>query len=348
VYFDDGAVIFATIQSNPHLLGSMLVRSGKITQADLDRARDMQTRGDKRRLGQVLVAIGALTPRDVERQVRFQVEEVVFEMMSWHEGFFSFTEEPVTDVPTEAKVRIPTEVLLMEGARRIDEWSRIEKRVPHLGTVATLAPPPEPGSSAGTLDLLPAEWEVLTLVDGEHDVRAMAQALGHSEFEVAKTLFGLESAGVVTLRDPGPARSDSAGSAQLVELTARVEDALTRREPEEARAAAERAANLFPHDPGAHVLLGRAHLAAARPGDAAGAFRRALRLDPLLVPAHRLLGHALAAAGRFTEAVEVWDQWERLAQDSEAELVRLPDVHRARLAAQTLAEVRAAGDGLDG
>ena len=34
---------------------------------------------------------------------------------------------------------LPTEALLMEAARRIDEWSRIETRVPHLGVVPRLA-----------------------------------------------------------------------------------------------------------------------------------------------------------------------------------------------------------------
>jgi len=33
----------------------------------------------------------------------------------------------------------------MEGARRIDEWSRIEGRIPHLGVVPMLAPPQEAG-----------------------------------------------------------------------------------------------------------------------------------------------------------------------------------------------------------
>src|SRR5437762_12472445 len=103
----------------------------------------MQERqGDKRRLGEILVSLGAITPRELERQVRFQIEEVVFEVMSWREGYFSFTEGLPDEVPADATVRIPTEALLMEGARRIDEWSRIEGRIPHLGVVPTLAPPP--------------------------------------------------------------------------------------------------------------------------------------------------------------------------------------------------------------
>src|SRR6058998_1501630 len=202
ISFEGGAIIAAEIRSNPHPIGALLLRTGKIGEADIHRARDMQLRqGDKRRLGEILVAIGALTRRELERQVRFQIEEVVFEVMSWREGYFSFTEGPLSDVATEIAVRIPTEALLMEGARRIDEWSRIESRIPHLGVVPMLAPPQEGGE--GELDLLPPEWEMLAMIDGARDVRAIAAELGRSDFEVAKTLFGLESAGVIALADPG-------------------------------------------------------------------------------------------------------------------------------------------------
>src|SRR5205814_320093 len=239
VSFEGGTIIFAEIRSNPHPLGALLLRTGKITDADLERGRDMQERqGDKRRIGEILVALGAITPRELERQIRFQVEEVVFELMSWREGYFSFTEGQLTDVTKEATVRIPTEALLMEGARRIDEWSRIEGRIRHLGVVPTLAAPGE--GDQGALDLLPPEWAALAMVD---------------------------------------------------EL------------------------------------------------------RRALRLDPLLVAAHRCLGYALVATGRFAEAVEQWDQWERLAARSEAELAQLDAVRQAKTAAQTLS---GAGAGLHG
>ena len=343
IYFDSGVVVSAEIRSNPHPLGALLLRTGKITEADLERARDMQQRqGDTRRLGEILVALGAITQREVERQVRFQVEEVVFEMMSWNEGYFSFSEGPITDVPTEIAVRIPVEALLMEGARRIDEWSRIETRIAHVGVVPTLAPPPEGGG--GELDLLPPEWEVLALIDGRRDVRALATELARSDFDVAKTLFGLESAGVIVLLDPGsghrgrpsPVGGGGGGAAEageLAELVARAERALEARDFEAARAAAEQAANLQSHDATVHLLLGRLHLAQGRAPAAVEELRRALRLDPVLAPALRHLGYALVALGRFAEAVDSWAQWERLAGRSEQELAHESAVERARVAA---------------
>ena len=339
IYFDNGVVVSAEIRSNPHPLGAMLLRTGKITEADLERARDMQQRqGDKRRLGEILVSLGVITQREVERQIRFQIEEVVFEVMSWNEGYFSFADEVESTVPTELTVRIPVEALLMEGARRIDEWSRIENRIAHVGVVPSLAPPPEGGG--GELDLLPPEWEVLALIDAQRSVRAIATELGRSDFEVAKTLFGLESAGVIVLVDPGTSRRGRASAAgDLTELVATAERALEAKDFDAARAAAEHAGNLHPHDPTIHLLLGRIHLAQGNASSAADQLRRALRLDPLLAAAHRQLGFALVAMGRFAEAVASWDQWDRVASRSAEEEARRPDIERARAAAKVFASV---------
>jgi hypothetical protein len=341
IYFDNGVIVSAEIRSNPHPLGAMLLRTGKITEADLERARDMQQRqGDKRRLGEILVSLGVITQREVERQIRFQIEEVVFEVMSWNEGYFSFADEVESKVPTELTVRIPVEALLMEGARRIDEWSRIENRISHVGVVPSLAPPPEGGG--GELDLLPPEWEVLALIDGERSVRGIATELGRSDFDVAKTLFGLESAGVIVLVDPGSnrraaARGGASAAGDLTELVARAERALVAKDLDAARAAAEQAGSMQPQDATIHVLLGRVHLAQGHASGAADALRRATRLDPLLPGAHRLLGFALVAMGRFGEAVASWDQWDRLSIRSAEEEAYRAVVERAREAARVFA-----------
>ena len=118
IYFEDGKIIFAEIRSNPHPL------------ADLARATAMQRAGDKRRVGEILVAHGIVTPRDIDRFMRQQIETVVFDLMSWSEGFFSFTEEPPRPIQKDIAVRVSTESLLMEGARRIDEWSRMADKIP--------------------------------------------------------------------------------------------------------------------------------------------------------------------------------------------------------------------------
>src|SRR3712207_2167665 len=58
VLFENGAVVAASMRSAPFPLASALVRSGKVTDADLDRARALRReREGGCRLGDALVAV---------------------------------------------------------------------------------------------------------------------------------------------------------------------------------------------------------------------------------------------------------------------------------------------------
>jgi len=201
VAFHAGRIAYASIRSNPHPIGEMLMKAGKISEGDLAAARARQTEhGDRRRLGEILIEMSAVTARDVEKFVRRQAEAVVFELMSWREGHFRFEESNPEEFPENPSVAVSTESVLMEAARRIDEWSRIADRVPSLSAIAEFADVAE--DHAGQLDLLPSEWEVLTKIDGQRDLRRLAVEVGRSDFDVAKVVYGLVSTGVVTLRIP--------------------------------------------------------------------------------------------------------------------------------------------------
>ncbi len=197
LFFDSGTVVGATMKSNPHLLGTLLEKSGKVTPDDLSRATAMQRNGDGRRVGEILVANGIVSARDVERYMRQQIEMVVFDLMSWSEGFFSFSEEPARPIRQDTAVRVSTESLLMEGARRIDEWSRMTDRVPGPHVTPRLASLREGPQSF--IDLLPGEWEVLSVIDGQKDLRAIALELALSEFDVARIVYGMLSTGLISV-----------------------------------------------------------------------------------------------------------------------------------------------------
>ena len=318
VYFENGRVIHASIRSNPHPLGAVLVRSGKMSEGDLERAQAMQRKGKGRRIGEILVEIGAITPRELERQVRLQIEAVVFELMSWREGFFRFEERSVADAPSEAPITISTESLLMEGARRIDEWSRIADKVPHLGMVPILAAVQDDHPSL--LDLLPNEWEVLTMIDGARDLRSIAGALGRSEFDIAKIAYGLVSTGVVELKGPSRSAATSTDPTPHIE---RASAALEAGRPEEALSAALRAVAAQPTNPEARLCAGRALARLGRFADALEELRRAQKGDPLSALTHLELGFAAAREGEFQEAIASWEQFLTLAPAAaEAERVR--------------------------
>ena len=338
VYFDHGAVVFAAIRSNPHPLGELLLRGGKIAEADLARARDAQ-RGlqSRRKLGELLVESGSLTNRELERQVRFQVEEVVFELMSWREGFFSFEEQEVSDAPAEANIRISTESLLMEAARRIDEWSRIEGKVAHLGVVPVLAPVAD--DHPGFLDLRPREWEVLAEIDGTRDLRAIATLLAQSEFDVARVAYGLLSTGIVELRNgvhPGTNVADAGATPATPTTVAPLEaaaSALHSGEPQVALAICERITSETPELAEGHLLYARVLNRLGRQDEAARAVARGIEADPLNAELHAESGYCAAWCGDYLDALSSWERSLRLNPGS-------PDAQRIRAARDAASRLR--------
>jgi tetratricopeptide (TPR) repeat protein len=337
VYFDHGAVVFAAIRSNPHPLGELLLRGGKITEADLARARDAQrTMQTRRKLGELLVESGSLTNKELERHVRFQVEEVVFELMSWREGFFSFEEAELSDAPAEANIRISTESLLMEAARRIDEWSRIEGKVAHLGVVPVLAPVAD--DHPGFLDLRPREWEVLAEIDGTRDLRAIATLLAQSEFDVARIAYGLLSTGIVELRNGvhPPESAPDGATPSTPTIVAPLEagtSALDTGEPMVALAIAERITAEQPELAEGHLLLARALSRLGRQEDAARAVARGIEADPLNAELHAESGYCAAWRGDYLDALASWERALRLNPGS-------PDAQRIRGARDAASRLR--------
>jgi len=300
VCFDRGGVVAAAVGNDSQPLGGRLLRTGRITAADLDRARALQSGGDTRRIGDILVDLGVVSRRELDRQVKAQIEEAVFELLRWSVGYFRFEEGTPCFAAVESPVRFPTEALLMEAARRMDEWSRIGSKVAHLGLVPRL-PPPE-GQGSEPLDLVPFEWEVLAAVDGQRDLHSLAEALGRSEFEVARTVYGLTNAGVVVLDDP-------ARPGQEVEVG---------------------------RDLAALLVPAREALAQGEYELAAGALEELLRLDPLMPEARRLLGLCYASLGRFTAALDSWAAWSRLGTHTPGEEAEMAAVERLRESVDTI------------
>src|ERR671914_21398 len=264
VSFERGGVVAATLGKSAQRFGARLVRMNKISAKDLDRALALQEKGDPRRLGDILVALGAISRRELDRQLKVQIEETILDLLGWTEGHFRFEEGADSEALIESAVRVPTEGLPMESARRSDEWSRMEDKVPHLRVVPRLPPPETPAN--GKLDLAPLEWEVLAAVDGQRDLHALADTLSRSEFDIARTIYSLAAAGVVVLETGGASENGPEHGSTL----APVREALSLGEY-------ERAASLV---------------------------QELLRGDPLMPEARRLLGVCQAALGRFRAAAD--------------------------------------------
>ncbi len=335
IWFHNAAVVAATIKANPHRLGQHLIKAGRIAPEDFARAQAIQAAGDGRRIGEILVGLGLIAPKELAVQVRAQIEDVVFTMLGWSEGNFVFEEAPVEAIPKEADVRISVEALLLEAARRIDEWSRIRARVPHLGVIPRLAPASD--AEPGSLTLTPTEWRILAASDGVRDVQAIATTLGEPEFDVARSVFGLNSAGVVLVRDPAKESAAAAPGEDARSLIAGAERLLAGRNYGAAKSMTETALGRFPDSAESHLLLGRIFLAEHRFAEAEGPLREAVRLDPAAPRGLRLLSWALLGSGRLDEAVHGFEAWLALPSLGSEEERKVTTVGAAVPAARQLA-----------
>jgi hypothetical protein len=268
VVFENGRVVQASIRSNPAGVEDLMVKAGRLTEADLEAARDRLhgVPDGAAQLVDLLVDIGATTSKEVDRYLRQQIESAVFELMSWQEGYFSFEEQARDVLPAARRIAVSTESLLMEGARRIDEWSRIADTIPHAGMIADLASVREDRDDGGSqLDLLPHEWQVLTMIDGARDLRSIAAALSRDEFEIAKVAYGLVRTGVIEVR--APSRRSSLGTHRVTAGDAALHSARAHTRAGRHAAALDELRRASQRDPESHGILRALGYAAARTGD---------------------------------------------------------------------------------
>jgi hypothetical protein len=302
VHLLEGELVFATRRRSMRLLGQQLLRQGKLTEPDLERALEVQQRDPSRRLGAILVATDLVDATEVDRQLRAQIEETIYDLVAWEEGYFRFEE---TDLEGDVTVRVRVDSLLMEGARRLDEWLRLGPRVPGPDAIPVLAP----GSGSQRIDLKPEEWEVLAEVDGERDLRTIASDLGRSALEVARAVDVLAAQELITLHSEPQEREEQ----RLVGLLDELELLLADGRLDEAEQGARELQRTYPDRAELPLLAGRALAAKGRLRAALECFEEAVALDPLSLDAHYQQGLAAAGRGDLELARQAWSNFLRLA-----------------------------------
>src|SRR6187397_786051 len=126
-------------------------------------------------------------------------EEAVYALAIWRTGEFRF--EAGIDSPRQSITKSNTN-LLMEAARRLDEWRVLSKKIPSVDLVPEFVVQEH---REGQISLNTGEWLVLSKIDGHRSIKQMAAASGLSVFDVAKILYGLVATGLIRVRNAAPA-----------------------------------------------------------------------------------------------------------------------------------------------
>ncbi|HXV90474.1 MAG TPA: DUF4388 domain-containing protein, partial [Gemmatimonadales bacterium] len=191
IFFERGRICYASIVNRRDRLGDILVKNELITTDQLEQAVAAQEQRRDRKLGEILVEQGAISRERLERYMRLQIEEAVYFLFTWTQGTFNF-EGDVRPERQDFLVSINPESLLLEGARRVDEWSLIEKKIPSLDLIF-IVDRDRLAISDATLNEI--QRLILPLIDGQRDVHQIIEDSGMGEFEVGKALYGLITAG---------------------------------------------------------------------------------------------------------------------------------------------------------
>ena len=192
VYFQNGLIVGSKSNDPKEYLGQILLHYGKVDEAQLQSAREMQ-RKTGAKLGEVLVEQGFLTENDVLDILKTRTLDAIYDLFVWTEGQFEFyDDEPFPDDLILIEVE-PTTVI-MEGIYRIDELARYRSLVPSDRSVLELGP-----GWTSSLKLGKEFRQILYFVEQRMSVAEICYHMHSSAFHVYGQLYDLVGKGVACI-----------------------------------------------------------------------------------------------------------------------------------------------------
>ncbi|HEX2836447.1 MAG TPA: DUF4388 domain-containing protein [Thermoanaerobaculia bacterium] len=185
LYFNDGALVFAGSNQEPFRLGSILLRKKKISREQRDRIDALMQR-EGGRFGQFAVQEGALTEGQLRDFLKIQVSEIVYDAFVWDGGTFTFVQD-FSLPPHAVTIAIDLPNLIMEGARRIDEWEQCLELLPDKSIVFRVVATPRDEKITLTAD----EWKILFLINGQRTLEELSHEGEEDAFQVYRVVYGL-------------------------------------------------------------------------------------------------------------------------------------------------------------
>jgi hypothetical protein len=133
-------------------------------------------------------------------------EEAVYALAIWSTGDFQFTPGKESEKVTIEKTNTS---LLMEAARRLDEWKVLARKIPGVDYIPVL----KPRDLGEPVTLSPPEWNLVIRIDGRKSVEELARATNSNSFDTAKVLYGLVTSDLVDMRPNSAARAPASPAA---------------------------------------------------------------------------------------------------------------------------------------
>jgi Domain of unknown function (DUF4388) len=195
LFFKDGR-LFSSVSTSPReTLGQFLIRSGHITEEELFKALIEQDRSNQP-LGRILVASGLLNEEALEDILRIKTEESIYDCFLWKDGDFTFEDGKL---PEQIPISLPLDLtgVILEGARRTDEWERIHEVFPTRLTTFVI----DHEHIEAANEITDEDRRVLELVARGKNLAQISLELHAVEFYAASRLLELHERKLVRVRD---------------------------------------------------------------------------------------------------------------------------------------------------
>ncbi|HEX9021839.1 MAG TPA: DUF4388 domain-containing protein [Nitrospirota bacterium] len=194
VYFKDGAVILASGNGNggASAVEVLLKRSCRLGDESLRQV--LRIAGmTSQPIDCVLAQEKLLDQRTFAECVRRHTESAVYKTMAWKDGRFFF--EKVAPPAFAGAAPLKVDELLLEGARRVDEWTLIQQKIPDLSVVfEPLLGNAEELAARGMSEI---DAKVFSLINGRRTIQEIIDLLALGEFDVVKSVFILYSVNLI-------------------------------------------------------------------------------------------------------------------------------------------------------
>jgi hypothetical protein len=209
VHLHMGRVVYARSSDPDERLGEDLLVRGKITVRQYLEASKLIAPG--RRLGTILIELGALEPEDLIGAIEHHVKEILLDVFTWTRGEYELvmTEPGKDDVVT---LNFSTDALIVEGIRRTRGWSRVWKGIG--GDIESIPVPTGNTEALLRVELTEDEQEVLSHVNGRATIEQICQVSYLANLETCRVLWALMLLGAVRRGKPADSAAHEQGRVQ--------------------------------------------------------------------------------------------------------------------------------------
>jgi len=197
VYFKDGAVVLASSGcGGPRSAVEVLLkRSCGLAEDSIQHVLSIADMTSQP-IDQVLVQENIVNAGTFTECHRRHTESAIFKVMAWDDGEFFFEKAIPPVFANVAQLKVDD--LLLEGARRADEWSLIRQKIPHFDVV--FEPMIGDADELATRGMSDFDLSVFACIDGRRTIQDIIDTLHWDEFDVVKSMFILLSVNLIRRR----------------------------------------------------------------------------------------------------------------------------------------------------